>query len=91
MTNVFFVLYDTDAGTSIKIKGYDKYLEYFRGVILPMGLGTRYLFSECTRQSQIYHYRIVRERPGYIGYVRNTLDNVLRAGKRVKDEEETIP
>lgn len=86
MTNLFFVLYDLESGTSIKIKGYEKYLEYFRGVLLPMGLGTRYLYAEASRAAQIYHYRIVREKPGYIGYVRNRLAPV-----RNEDEEETIP
>lgn len=61
MTNNFFILYDTDKGTSITIKGYEEYLKYFRGVLLPSGLGTRYIHSENSKSVQKYHYRIVKE------------------------------
>lgn len=73
MTNSFFYLYDTEEGTCIKIKGYKEYLKYFKSELIPKGLGTRYLHSEITRVKQVYHYRIVTEKPGYIGYVRNRL------------------
>lgn len=73
MTNTFFYLYNTEEDTYIEIKGYEEYLNYFRSVLLPMGLGTRYMFSQNTRSTQRYYYRIVTEKPGYIGYVRNKL------------------
>lgn len=73
MTNVFFYLYDTETGSCMEIKGYEEYLKYFRSELLPNGLGTRYLYADNTRSTQRYHYRIVHEKPGYIGYVRNRL------------------
>lgn len=73
MTNLYFILHDLTNNTETRIAGYGAYIEYFKNVLLPDGLGTRYLFSEVTRKQQIYHYCIVSEKPGYIGYVRNRL------------------
>lgn len=73
MTNTFFYLYDTEKGTYVEIKGYDEYLRYFRTELLPNGLGTRYMYCHNTKSTQRYYYRIVTEKPGYIGYVRNRL------------------
>lgn len=61
MTNIIFYLYDTEDGSCIKLKGYEKYLNYFKIALLPKGFGTRYIDSEITRVKQVYHYRIVKE------------------------------
>lgn len=73
MTNQYYILHDLANETEIRIAGYDSYLDYFRNVLLPDGLGTRYLYAEVTKATQTYHYRIVTEKPGYIGYVHNRL------------------
>lgn len=73
MTNLYFILHDLENDTEIRIAGYYEYLDYFRNVLLPDGFGTRYLYAEVTKATQTYHYRIVSEKPGYIGYVRNRI------------------
>ena len=71
MTNSVYILHDLQTNEKIVIKGYEAYIQFFTEQLLPFGLGTRYLYSEVTRVAQYYHLRLVFEKPGYVGGVRN--------------------
>lgn len=78
MTNIVYVLHDLQTSEKIMIKGYEAYIQFFNEELLPFGYGTRYLYSEITQASQYYHLRLVTEKPGYVGGVRNAKAPVQR-------------
>ena len=78
MTNSVYILHDLQTNEKIVIKGYEAYIQFFTEQLKPFGYGTRYLFSEITRVAQYYHLRLVSEKPGYVGGVRNAKAPVQR-------------
>lgn len=78
MTNSVYILHDLQTQEKIVIKGYEAYIQFYTEQLLPSGLGTRYLFCEVTRAAQYYHLRLVSEKPGHVGGVRDAKAPIQR-------------
>jgi len=58
MTNDTYIVHDMD-GTIEVFEDYELYLEYFKTVYLPAGLGTRWKYNKITRKAREVHMDLV--------------------------------
>lgn len=66
MKNEMYFVHDFERNETLAIGGYEDYLLYFCEKLKPAGYGTRWLFADCTKGNQEYHYRLVREKRGCV-------------------------
>ena len=65
MTNPHFILFDFREGEreEKRFTSYEQYIDYYQSVLRPAGFGTRYCFSDISRDDgrYLYYLRIVKE------------------------------